>query len=270
MDISLTEALPHIQNLPAQTVVVKIGGSTLGSGDTTLDDLVALQRLGARVVVVHGGGAEISDWLKRIGKEPVFVRGLRVTDAETLDVAVMVLAGKVNKELVAGIAARGGDAVGLAGPDGGIMRARIQSEELGLVGEITEVPTDLLEVLLGAGYIPVIAPIGLSENGQLLNINADTAAGEVALALEADRLVFLTDVPGIMDADKRVLPQLTAEQTRDLIARGVISKGMIPKAEACLRALEGPGRSLIVDGRQPQALLRALLTDVPDGTMIGA
>ncbi|MCL4534965.1 MAG: acetylglutamate kinase [Bacteroidetes bacterium] len=268
MDITLGEALPHLQDLPSRTIVVKIGGSTLGSGDTTLDDLAALQRLGARIVVVHGGGAEISDWLKRIGKEPLFVRGLRVTDAETLDVAVMALAGKVNKQLVAGITARGGDAVGLAGPDGGILRTRIQSEELGFVGEIVEVPTNLLEALLDAGYMPVIAPIGIAEGGQLLNINADTAAGEVAVALEADRLIFLTDVPGIMDERKQVLGELGEAQARDLIARGVISKGMIPKAEACLRALEGHGRSLIVDGREPQALLRCVLTSRPGGTTI--
>ncbi len=268
MDITLQEALPHLQDLPNRTIVVKIGGSTLGSGDTTLEDLVTLQRLGGRMVVVHGGGAEISDWLKRIGKEPVFVRGLRVTDAETLDVAVMALAGKVNKQLVAGITARGGDAVGLAGPDGGIMRARLQNAELGFVGQIMEVPVDLIEVLLDAGYMPVIAPIGLGENGQLLNINADTAAGEVALALEADRLVFLTDVPGIMDAEKQLLGELSEARTRELISGGVISKGMIPKAEACLRTLEGSGRSLIVDGREPQALLRCLLTDRPAGTTI--
>lgn len=254
--------------LTGQTVVVKIGGSTLGGGDTTLEDLVTLQRLGVRCAVVHGGGAEISDWLKRIGKEPKFVRGLRVTDAETLDVAIMVLAGKLNKELVAGIVARGGRAVGLAGPDGGILRVRQQSPELGLVGEITEVPTGLLDTLLDAGYIPVVAPIGLAEAGQCLNINADTAAGEVALALRASRLVFLTDVPGILDGEGRLRAQLDGEQTRAFIASGVISKGMIPKAEACLRACQGTGLSCIIDGREPHALLRELLGEQPTGTVI--
>jgi acetylglutamate kinase len=273
MSISLEAAAGYIYELRHSAVVVKIGGSTLGSGDTTLADLATLQKLGIDVVVVHGGGAEITGWLKRIGKEPVFVRGLRVTDKETLDVAVMALAGKVNKQLVAGIMASGGLAVGICGADAALLQCSIQKKELGLVGKINNVEPVIIKHLMAGGLIPVIAPIGFDadhpENGQLLNINADTAAGEIAAELEADQLVFLTDVPGIMDENKQVIPELDAKTAKKLIKSGVISKGMIPKAEACLRMAEAEGRSLIVDGREPGALLRALLTPDPGGTVIG-
>jgi acetylglutamate kinase len=269
MEITLNQAANYVRALRDSIIVVKIGGSTLGSSDTTLDDLATLHKLGVDVVVVHGGGAEITEWLKRIGKEPVFVRGLRVTDEETLDVAVMALAGKVNKQLVAGLISRGSLAVGICGADGGTLVSSIQKKELGLVGKIEEVNTELLKHFLMINIMPVIAPIGVDIfSGQLLNINADTAAGEIAAALDADQLVFLTDVPGIMDAQKQVLPHLDTKTTKRLIKSGVISKGMIPKAEACLQMVEADGRSLIVDGREPGALLRALLTGEPGGTII--
>jgi acetylglutamate kinase len=261
------EALPYLSNLAGQTIVVKIGGSTLGSNDTTLEDLVALQRLHVKVVVVHGGGAIITDWLKRIGKQATFVRGLRVTDAETMEVVTMALAGKVNKDLVGQIQALGGRAVGLSGLDGGLMRARQKDPDLGAVGEVTSVDAGVVHAVSASGYIPFIAPLALADDGSALNLNADTAAGEIAVALRADRLLFLTDVEGIRQ-DGKLLSQLTATQTRELIAAGVISGGMIPKAEACIRAVEAGHRSHIIDGRTPGALIRELFTDAGVGTMI--
>ena len=265
---ALEEALRHVEGLRDKVVVVKVGGSTLGSQDTTSRDLVTLQRLGVRLVVVHGVGATISEWLKKTGLEPKFVGGLRVTDEATLDVALMVLAGKVNKELVAEVQGLGGKAVGICGADGSLLVTRQRSAELGLVGDITEVRPELLNVLLEAGYMPVIAPIGVTESGQLLNINADTVAAEVAVALGAQRLIFLTDVPGILDQNGKLLSTLSQWETQDLISRKVISGGMIPKAEGCLRCVGNVGSAHITDGRVLHALLRELLTEQRVGTAI--
>jgi len=266
----LAEALKYVGAFAGKTVVVKVGGSTLGSHDTTLDDIVTLQRLGVATVVVHGGGAAISQWLRRLGGEPRFVNGLRVTDPETMEVVLMTLAGKVNKELVAGLQTRGGRAVGFSGIDGGVLVGRRKSEELGQVGVVTAVQLDLVRAVTAAGFVPVIAPIAIGDNGEALNLNADTAAAEVAVALKAEKLIFLTDVPGIKGADGNVVSHLTAQQVRDLIASGVISGGMIPKAEACLRGLAGAARSHIIDGRAPHALIRELFTDRGVGTMMVA
>jgi len=265
---ALTEAIPYIGDLVGKTIVVKLGGSALGSHDTTLEDVVTLSRLSITPVVVHGGGNAISAWLNRIGKQAEFVNGLRVTDAETLEVATMVLAGKVNKDLVAGIMRCGGKAAGVSGLDAGLLRARQKNKELGLVGEITAVDLGLLRCLVSSGYVPVIAPIGVDESGQALNINADTAAAEIAIALQAEKLIFLTDVQGILDADKQLIPELSADRARALIAAGIIKGGMVPKAEACLRALAAVKRTHIIDGRAPHALLRELLTTSGVGTMI--
>ena len=255
-------------------IVIKIGGSTLGSHDTTLEDLVALQREGWRPVVVHGGGATINEWLDAIQETPTrFVRGLRVTDAESLRVVVAVLAGLINKELVAAISALGGQAIGLSGADGGLIRVRQLDPELGYVGQIERVDSDMLVRLFDAGYLPVVAPLGLlwedqRLQNQILNINADTVAGEVAFALAARWLVFLTDVAGISGSDGSSLAHLSCQEAAALIDQETVSGGMIPKVEACLRACEGGTRTAIIDGRQPHALLAGVQRGEFAGTTI--
>ncbi|MDP6497042.1 MAG: acetylglutamate kinase [Dehalococcoidia bacterium] len=242
-------------------IVVKIGGSTLGSHDTSLRDLVQLQEEGREVVVVHGGGNVISQWMQRQGLAPQFVGGLRVTDAPSLEIVVAVLTGLINKELVSSMHEFGGRSVGLSGIDACMIEAKIGNPELGFVGEVTAVNVELIRSLLDSGYIPMIAPLGVhvrdgSENaGSPLNINGDTVAGELAHALEAEQLVFLTDVGGVMDGGGRVIPRLDRRRADILFNSGVIQGGMIPKLSACLRALERSPLATIVDGRQPNALL---------------
>jgi acetylglutamate kinase len=253
-------------------VVAKIGGSTLGARDTTLLDVVALQRRGLRPVIVHGGGALISDWLSRHRVETRFERGLRVTDAATLEVVVAVLAGLVNKQLVAALAAAGGRAAGLSGADGGLLKAFRADESLGFVGEVADVDTRPLLDLLADGIVPVVAPIALeweeeSPTGQLLNVNADTAAGAVAAALKAGSLVFLTDVPGIRGEDGKTVEGLSSEAAEGLTRAGVIEGGMIPKVEACLKAAAAGCRSVIADGRLEGALVAAI--EEGKGTVVG-
>jgi len=242
-------------------IIVKIGGSTLGRHDTTLEDLVALQKEGKALVVVHGGGDLITGWLSRQGIATRFEKGLRVTDQETLQVVVAVLCGLVNKELVAAIQARGGRAMGLSGIDGCLIEARVKDERLGYAGEVVKINPEPIEILLKEGYIPVIAPLGLNaedEKSEKLNVNADTVAGEIAAALGAERLIFLTDVPGVLDGSGELLSRLLPDEASSLIATGVVSGGMIPKVEACLRALATVPITQIVDGRLPHALLEAL------------
>jgi acetylglutamate kinase len=257
----------------ASPVVVKVGGSTLGSQDTAVRDLVTLQQRGVPTVVVHGGGNRVTEWLDRMGIATRFVRGARVTDEETLQVVVAVLAGIVNKELVAAITSLGGKAIGLSGVDGGLIQAKIGSAEMGYVGEVVRVNAEPVNAVLSAGYMPVIGPVGLrspdtdDSSVQLLNINADVAASEIAVALMADRLVFLTNVPGVTDSEGRVIPRLSPEEARALIESGVVSGGMIPKVEACLRALSSVSTALIVDGRSAGALLAAVESD-DNGTRI--
>jgi acetylglutamate kinase len=244
--------------------VVKIGGSTLGSHDTSLKDLVQLQQEGQEVVVVHGGGNVISQWMQRQGLAPQFVGGLRVTDAPSLEIVVAVLSGLINKELVSMMHEFGGRSVGLSGIDGCMVEAKIGNPELGFVGEVTTVNVDLIRSVLDSGYIPMIAPLGVhvrdgSENaGSPLNINGDTVAGELAYALEAERLIFLTDVAGVMDGGGRVIRRLDRRRAGILSNSGVIQGGMIPKLSACLRALERSPLANIVDGRRPDALLECL------------
>lgn len=256
------------------TIVVKIGGSTLGSHDTTLQDLVALQRQGINAVVVHGGGKIISDWMAKQGVVPKFVRGLRITDEPSLDIVVAVLAGLINKNLVASMVELGARAVGISGADDGMLRADIRDPALGLVGSVVEVNTDPISALLKVGCIPVIAPVALkTTDGEctsptLLNINADTAAGAIASAIGASRLVFLTDVQGVLDTSRRLIPHLTERQARGLIGSNVAAGGMIPKLEACLTALQSGGISHIIDGRKPSALVNAV-SDERLGTRIG-
>jgi len=239
-------------------IVVKIGGSTLGSHDTTIEDLVALQKEGKALVVVHGGGNVITEWLAKQGVPTKFEKGLRVTDEQTLQVVVAVLCGLVNKELVAAIQSRGGRAVGLSGIDGGLIESRVMDEKLGYVGDIVKVNPEPVKALLKEGYMPVIAPLGLEAKGEKLNINADTAAGEIAAAISAERLIFLTDVAGVMDKSGKLLPRLSPAEASALIAEGVISGGMIPKVEACFRALSVVPITQIVDGRGRHALIEAI------------
>lgn len=247
----------------------------MGRHDTTLTDLAALQRAGREVVVVHGGGPVISQWMQRQGIPPQFVGGLRVTDAASLDIVVAVLSGLINKELVSALQRLGAPAVGLSGVDGQLLQCRIANPELGYVGEIEAVDAAPLRALLAAGFIPLVAPVGVhqqdgSENeGRPLNINGDTVAGELAYALGAERLVFLTDVAGVLDGGGRLIRRLDRRRARILFNSGVIQGGMIPKLNACLRALDAAPVADIVDGRQPEALLNCL-RQAPTGTSITA
>ena len=258
--------------MTSQRILVKIGGSTLGQEDTTLQDLVWLQRQGHQPIVVHGGGKVITEWLERIQVPTRFVQGLRVTDEDSIDVVVAVLAGVVNKRLVGALNALGGRAVGVSGVDGGMLRAKEKDSSLGLVGEIVYVDTRYVEVLLDGGFLPVIAPIGqLTEGesamGDLVNINADTAAARIGAALGACQCIFLTDVPGVLGSDGNVAPRLTRDEARELMASGVIAGGMIPKVEACLQALEGVPSALITEGRSANAL-RGAVSGRAQGTRI--
>ena len=242
-------------------IVVKIGGSTLGSHDTSLKDLVTLQKQGLNVVVIHGGGNTISDWMQRQGIPPRFVNGLRVTDAPSLDIVVAVLTGLINKDLVCLLHQLGGQAIGISGIDGGILEAHIANPELGFVGEITRVNPKPIQTIIRSGFIPMIAPLAMHQHdgsphaGKPLNINGDTVAGEVARAMNAERIIFLTDVAGVMDGNGRVLNNLDQRRANILRQSGVIRGGMIPKLEACLIALENVPQAEIIDGTQPEALL---------------
>lgn len=253
-------------------IVVKIGGSTLGAHDTSLEDLAALYREGLSLIVIHGGGDTVTEWLAMHHAESKFVRGLRATDERALDVVVAVLAGLVNKGLVARLNALGARALGIAGADAAILRARRYDPDLGFVGEIDSVDADALRGFLTTGLLPVLAPIGLEIEGdppqaQLLNINADTAAGEVARAAAASHLIFLTDVPGILDAEGHTLTHVAGNEVRELIASGTAGGGMIPKLDAALRAAAVGVRALVINGRQEHAL-RAALAEEAVGTVI--
>ena len=256
------------------TIVVKIGGSTLGDHDTALQDLVSLQKRGVNPVVVHGGGKTITEWMEKQGVRPRFVRGLRVTDARSLDIVVAVLTGLINKTLVASILAMGGRAIGVSGVDGGMLQARIKDPRLGQIGTIVEVDPRPIKAVQYAGCIPVVAPVAVQGAGQssiegsLLNVNADTAAGEVAAALKAERLVFLTDVDGVLDSSRRVIPRLTERQARTLMRSRVVGGGMVPKLEACVTALKEVSVVQIVDGRRTGALIDTL-SGTARGTRVG-
>ena len=252
--------------------VIKIGGSTLGSHDTTLMDLVELQKEGENFVVIHGGGKTISEWMEKQGVRPKFVNGLRVTDSQSLDIVVAVLTGVINKSLVASINALGGRAIGISGADGNMVSAEIADPELGYVGKIRSVDTAPIEAILEGGYIPVIAPVGIhsgsGHKGKLLNINADTVAGYVSSSINANRMVFLTDVEGVLDSSKRLISRMTKRQADSLVASHVIDGGMIPKMEACIEALLGGAISQIIDGRAPGAL-KDVISGHNLGTRIG-
>ena len=252
-------------------IVVKVGGSTLGNYDTTLEDLVELQKRGISVVVVHGGAKEVSSWLSRLGISTSFIKGLRVTDAESLKVVTAILGGLVNKELVLAIQSLGGKAIGLSGSDGNLIRATIKSPELGYVGEIVAVDPTPLKLLLEKGYMPIVAPISFGSVGgrmTLLNVNGDAAAGEIAAALTAEKLVFLTDVDGIHDASGKVISRLNITEANALLNSGIASGGMIPKIEASIKALTTVSIVHIIDGRVPHALLNETKNEIGGTTIV--
>jgi len=245
-------------------LIVKIGGSTFGKHDTTIEDLLELQKRHIPVVVVHGGGKTVTDWLSRLNIPTSFINGLRITDLETLKVVTAVLAGLVNKELVAAIWQLGGKAVGLCGVDGGLIEAKNRTPELGYTAEELKVNAALLKTLLQSGYIPVLAPISLNATGgsdrntNLLNVNGDTVAGEIAAALDAEKVLFLTDVPGIYDASNRLINEVRLDEAMRMIDSGVVSGGMVAKIEACMAALKRVPVIRIIDGRSPHALLKEI------------
>jgi acetylglutamate kinase len=265
----LVEALPYIKRFHGQTVVVKVGGNASGQRkEETLLDVVLLRYVGMQPVLVHGGGPEITAMSERLGIQAEFRNGLRVTDRQTMDVVKMVLTGKVSPDLVATLNRLGGQAVGMSGEDGPTVIAEPLDPELGLVGKVVQVNPEPITALLGRGYIPVLASIGLGYDGQAYNINADTVAAEVAVALGAAKLILLTDVPGILDAGQRVVPELSRPRGRLMLERGEVSGGMIPKLEACLRALDAVPQTHIIDGRQAHSLLLELFTESGVGTMV--
>ena len=272
----LAQALPYLRQYSGRTVLVKYGGHAMtasesGAGDTFAHDIVLLKQVGINPIVVHGGGPQIGQMLQRLGVKSSFVDGLRVTDAETMEVVEMVLAGTVNKQLVGAINSAGGCAVGLSGKDGGLIRARKLTRngaDLGFVGEPERVDPAVLATFRESDIIPVIAPIGAGSAGETYNINADTVAGAVAAAVSASRFLLLTDVPGVLDAQKQLITELSAAEARRLIADGTISGGMIPKVETCLDAVDGGVEAaVIVDGRVPHAILLELFTEGA-GTLI--
>ncbi|SMB90372.1 N-acetylglutamate kinase [Thermanaeromonas toyohensis ToBE] len=273
----LIEALPYIREFYGKTVVIKYGGHAMQSCElkrAVMQDVVLMHLVGMRPVLVHGGGPEITQMMERLGKKPEFIQGQRVTDAETMEIVEMVLVGKINKEIVAEINRLGGRAVGLCGKDGMLIEAEKQSGdvELGFVGQVRRINPGIIETLIAEGYIPVVAPIGVGPEGESYNINADYVAGELAAALKAHKLVLLTDVEGIL-ADKKdpssLLSAVEVTRVPELIEAGIISGGMIPKVQCCIRALEGGvARTHIIDGRVPHSILLEIFTDKGIGTMV--
>ncbi|MBI08316.1 MAG: acetylglutamate kinase [Rhodospirillaceae bacterium] len=281
----LTEALPYMRQHAGKVIVVKYGGHAMGDAalsEAFARDIVLLKQVGLNPVIVHGGGPQIGSMLKRLEIESEFVDGLRVTDAATVEIVEMVLSGRINKGIVAAITAAGGKAVGLSGKDGGLIAARKLTRvnkdqdsgiekalDLGFVGEPTRVDPQVLEIFARSDFIPVIAPIGLGEDGQTYNINADTVAGAVAIAAEASRLLLLTDVEGVLDKAGDLIKEMTVGDAHDRMADGTLTGGMIPKVETCIQAIEGGvGAAVIVDGRAPHATLLEIFTAHGSGTMI--
>ena len=284
---TLIEALPYMRRHNRATFVVKYGGHAMGEEHLARDfahDIVLLKQVGINPIVVHGGGPQIKSMLDRLNIKSDFVDGLRVTDAATVEVVEMVLSGKINKEIVSAIQAAGGKAVGISGKDARLIEARRLTRtrrdpdsrieevvDLGFVGEPVRIDRSVLDLLARSEIIPVVAPIGAGENGETFNINADTAAGAIAAAIDAKRLLMLTDVKGVLDKAGKLMPWLNIAQTRALIADGTISGGMIPKVETCINAVEnGVGAATIMDGRVPHAVLLELFTEHGIGTQIRA
>ena len=271
----LVQALPYIKRYNGKIVVIKYGGNAMIDENLkmqVMEDIALLWLIGVKVVLVHGGGPEISETMKRLGKQAQFVNGLRVTDRETVDIVQMVLAGKVNKSLVSLIQMKGGHAVGLSGIDGGIIEAKMKDEALGYVGEITKIRTQPITDLLEKNYIPIISTVASDRQGNTYNINGETAAAHIAGALQAERLIMMTDICGVLrdkDDPSTLIRQLSVEEARGLYEEGVISGGMIPKVDCCIEAInEGVSNVVIMDGRVPHSILMELLTDEGAGTMV--
>lgn len=271
----LTEALPYIRRYVNKTIVIKYGGNAMVNEklkEQVMQDIVLLWLIGVKVVLVHGGGPEISDLMKKLGKQPEFVNGLRVTDKETVDIVQMALAGKVNKSLVNLLQMHSAQAIGLSGMDARMIECKVKDENLGYVGEIINIRTKPITDLLNNGYVPVISTVGCDKEGNTYNINGDTAAARIAGALKAERLIMMTDIAGLLrdkDDPSTLIPEITVEQARSLQAEGVISGGMIPKVECCITAIEsGVDHVVIMDGRVPHSILMELLTDEGAGTMV--
>jgi len=281
----LVEALPYIQRFYDKTIVIKYGGNAMVNEDLKqafAQDVVMMKYIGINPVVVHGGGPQIGTFLKKFGKESHFVQGMRVTDAETMDIVEMVLAGKVNKEIVGLISRSGGKAIGMSGKDGNLIRAEkyvLSAEktqdtppeiiDIGMVGKVKELRADILLSMSREGFIPVIAPTGVGDEGETYNINADIVAGEVASALKAEKLILLTDVEGVLDESGKLIHSMDDGTAHDLIDRGVIDKGMYPKVKCCLKALgKGVRKAHIIDGRLDHSILLEMLTDEGIGTEV--
>ena len=271
----LTQALPYIKRYTGKVVVVKYGGNAMVNEQLkqqVMEDIVLLWLIGVKIVLVHGGGPEITELMDRLGKKPEFVDGLRVTDKETVDIVQMVLAGKVNKTLVNLLEMKGGRAVGLSGMDGRLIEARIKDPRLGYVGEVTKIHIQPVTDLLNNGYIPVVSTVGCDREGNAYNINGDTAAAHIAGALNAERLIMMTDIAGILrdkDDPSSLIPEITLQQADELFKEGVISGGMIPKVDCCVTAIhQGVKNVVIMDGRIPHSILMELLTNEGAGTWI--
>ena len=271
----LTQALPYIKKYSGKIVVIKYGGNAMINEELkqqVMEDIALLWLIGVKVVLIHGGGPEISETMKKFGKKSEFVNGLRVTDKETVDIVQMVLAGKVNKTLVNLLQMKGGHAIGLSGIDGGILEATMKDEALGYVGEVTKIRTRPITDLLEKNYIPVISTIASDRQGNTFNINGDTAAASIAGALGAERLIMMTDIAGILrdkDDPSTLIPAITVSEAKQLFEEGVISGGMIPKVDCCIEAIEkGVKHVVIMDGRVPHSILMELLTDEGAGTMV--
>ena len=271
----LVQSLPYIKRYNGKIVVIKYGGNAMIDENLkmqVMEDIALLWLIGVKVVLIHGGGPEISETMKRLGKKAEFVNGLRVTDRETVDIVQMVLAGKINKTLVSLIQMKGGHAVGLSGIDGGIIEAKMKDEALGYVGEITKIRTQPIMDLLEKNYIPIISTVASDRHGNTYNINGDTAAAHIAGALQAERLIMMTDINGVLrdkDDPSTLIREMTVEQAKGLYDEGIISGGMIPKVDCCIEAIsEGVSNVVIMDGRVPHAILMELLTDEGAGTMV--
>lgn len=269
---TLSEALPYLQRYDGAIVVVKFGGNAMGD-DAAMEsfarDIVLMKQCNVHPVLVHGGGPMINEMLERQNIEPKFVNGKRVTDAETMKIAEMVLSGSVNKRIVVAINKQGGKAVGLSGKDANLMVCKKAEPDLGFVGEPTHINPEVIKTFIDSDLIPVIAPIGIGENGETYNVNGDTAAGVIAAGLEADRLLLLTDVAGVKDGDGNVITQLSSKQVNQLTSEGVIAGGMIPKTQTALNAIEGGVRAVVIlDGRAQNACLLELFTEHGAGSLI--
>ncbi len=271
----LTQALPYIRRYTGEIVVVKYGGNAMINPELkeqVMEDIVLLSLTGVKVVLVHGGGPEITDLMNKLGKKAEFVDGLRVTDKETVDIVEMVLAGKVNKSLVGYLQMNGGRAMGISGVDGGLIETKMKDKRLGYVGEITGINIKPVQDLLDNGYIPVISTVGADKEGNAYNINGDTAAARIAGALNAKRLIMMTDIAGILkdkDDPSTLIPEITVNEAKKLFNEGVISGGMIPKVECCITAINsGVKKVIIMDGRVPHSILMELFTDEGAGTMV--